>query len=81
MGFRRTLHVIFITRLKVLLLFFDNKSGASKNKNKKTYNPAHKMVEKSGKTGILLIYINRLGHIIDWWSRSTLIHICTELSA
>ena len=42
-------------------------------KKSKKYNPARKMVKKSGKSCIFSICLSRVGHIIDWHC-STLIY-------
>ena len=36
-------------------------------KTKKRYNSAPKMVEKFRKSFVLLIYLSRFSHLIDWW--------------
>ena len=50
--------------LKMIYVLFDKKSGTSKKKEENC-NPAHKMVEKFGKSWVLLICLSRLSHIID----------------
>ena len=42
-----------------------NKSGTSKKKKKETIILHTKIVEKFGKSWVLLIHLSQLGHIID----------------
>ena len=62
-----------ITHVKVLLRFFDKKSGTSKKIRK--LNPAHEIAEKFGKSWVLLICLSLLSHIIDWSHCSTPIYV------
>ena len=59
-----TWHVIFYNIFKraITLFLTRNRLPAKKQEN---YNPAQKMVEKFGKSWVLLIHLSPLSHIID----------------